>query len=296
MAYRNYSPAVGLIVDKNGHGDFKTVQAAVTAAVAGQTVYINDGVYTENVTMKPSVALVGFPGVGYLPNVTILGELTFTSVGNYLVSSIQIQTNSSYALSITGSSAISIQCDNCYINCSNNTGINFTNSNSGSSIAFFNCSGNVGTTGIAFYSMSCPGDILFFRSDVQNSGGTSVASNNSAGSVSFFNCTLSTPHSTSGTGLLTISSTNIDTSKENATSLTSSGTGIITAISSTFISGTASCVSVGTGTTLYTSHVTASSSNTDVFTGGGTWNYAYTVFLGSSHGHNVSTETALSTF
>lgn len=52
MAYRNYSTAVGKIVDAAGFGDFTTIGAAITAASSGQTIFIRPGTYTENPTLK----------------------------------------------------------------------------------------------------------------------------------------------------------------------------------------------------------------------------------------------------
>ena len=40
MAYRNYGPNAGLVVNPNGQGDFTTVGAALAAATSGKTIYL----------------------------------------------------------------------------------------------------------------------------------------------------------------------------------------------------------------------------------------------------------------
>lgn len=48
--------------------EFLTVQAAITAAVAGDTVVIRPGVYAESLTLKNGVNLFGIPGVTLSPD------------------------------------------------------------------------------------------------------------------------------------------------------------------------------------------------------------------------------------
>ncbi len=48
-----------LIVDKNGDGNFKTIQEAVNHAQSGSTVYVKKGVYSEIIVIKKQISLVG---------------------------------------------------------------------------------------------------------------------------------------------------------------------------------------------------------------------------------------------
>ena len=67
MAYKNYSTATPYIVDKNGHGDFTTITAAVAAAgVSGGAVFVVDGTYVENFTLPASVSLSAYTSVPFL--------------------------------------------------------------------------------------------------------------------------------------------------------------------------------------------------------------------------------------
>ncbi|MDH5690988.1 MAG: pectinesterase family protein, partial [Candidatus Bathyarchaeota archaeon] len=47
------------IVDDDGPADFHTIQEAVTAASAGDTIFVNAGLYVESVTIDKALTLVG---------------------------------------------------------------------------------------------------------------------------------------------------------------------------------------------------------------------------------------------
>ena len=116
MAYRNYSVANGFTVDPSGNGDFTTIAAALTASVSGTDIFIRPGTYTENLTLKAGVNLVGFKGDESTPNVTIIGKLTYTVAGTCTVSNIRLQTISDFFLAVTGSAASVINLENCFLN------------------------------------------------------------------------------------------------------------------------------------------------------------------------------------
>jgi hypothetical protein len=296
MGYRDYSTGKGLIVDASGHGDFSTIQAAITAASAGHTVFVRDGVYTENITHKPGVSLTAFSNSGLTPTVTIIGKITLSAAGNYSISNVGLQTNSDFALSVEGSAALSLQCNDVFLNCTNNTGISFTNSNAGSVLAFRIFTSNITTTGIALYNMSCPGDILFLNSDLQNTGLSSTASNNSAGAIIYTLSILSMPITTSGTGALALSLSRCDTGQENTSCLITSGTSTATIANSELLSGSASAISIGTGTAVTIAQCTVASSNTNAITGLGTLNAGIITFTGTSSTINTSTVNKLTTY
>jgi parallel beta-helix repeat protein len=47
------------IVDDNGPSDFQTIQAAVNAANIGDTIYVKNGTYTENIVVNKRLTLIG---------------------------------------------------------------------------------------------------------------------------------------------------------------------------------------------------------------------------------------------
>ncbi len=291
MSYRDYSAAKGLIVDATGHGDFTTIQSAITASVSGQTIFVRPGTYTENITLKAGTSLTSFSQ----GNAVIVGKMTISSAGTYYVSDLQMTTNSDFCLVVSGSGVVSAQFKDVTVLGTNNTAISVTNSNTGTTVNFFESFIAAGSSGQAIYAMTSVANIGFFNCVTATSGSTTAASN-SAGNVSFYNCTMATPHSLSSTGAINISECRIDTASLNTACIVLSGTSIANVFMGELFSGTASCVTVGAGCTLTSSHLAASSSNAHVFTGAGTWVYAYTSFTGASSVHNVSTETALVTF
>lgn len=287
------------IVGTDANSQFATIGAAITQAIADgvsstnpKNIYIKpkNGPYTENVTLVDGINLVGFGA-----QTIILGKLTFSTAGIASVDNLVIQTNGDFALVMGGSSSSIFVGKSMGITASNNTGISYTNPNAASIMAFFNCSLNVSAPGFSLYSMTSPGSVLFFRTDLQNGGLTTTAANNSAGTVLWQGCVMSCPHSTTATGNIGVSQCRFDCTLSNSTCITTAGTGVANVFNSELFSGTSPCMNIGAGTMSLVSHVCATSSNTNVFTGAGTLNYAYISFGGSSSGHNVTTETALPT-
>ncbi len=292
LATNNYGPAKWIVDASAANGTHTTIASALTSASSGDTIFIRPGTYTENPTLKAGVNITGMVGDGYTPNVIINGNCTATGAGTFNISNIQLQTNSANCLTVSGSSATVVNLQGVYINCLNNTGVSYTTSNASSSINCFNCTFNLATTGIAYYSMSSTGAWNIYRSDLENTGGSSTASSNSAGSVGFFNCTVSAPLSNSSTGNTSGYNSYFNTQNQNATCVTTAGNGTLNFFFNSFLaSGSASAVSIGTGTTLGLANCTISSSNTNAVTGAGTLNYAELAFIGSSATINTTTQT-----
>jgi hypothetical protein len=297
LPYISLSP---YIVGTDVHSGYSTISSAVTAAISGgatasnpQNVYIkvpaNGAAYTENVTLQPGVNLVGFGGTP-----TITGKLSYTSVGTVRISGLTLQTNSDYLLAVTGSSASTVFLKNCNIDCLNNTGISFTSSSASSSIQLDNCFGSIDTTGITLFTSSSAGALTINNMRLSNAGST-TASTTSSGAVNLYYSLLPIPFSTSSTGTFIIEHCEIQNLSTNSICLTTAGTGASIIYNSILISGTASCLSIGAGTTITITNSTAISNNTNVFTGSGTLDYGLIVFIGTSSGHNVTTENALAT-
>ena len=293
MAYRNYGPSNGFIVSKDGNGDFKTITAAVAAAPANTTIFVKPGTYTENFTISTTLNLTAWICDAFTPNVTISGTITVTSATTVSISGIRLQTNSAALLAVTGSAASIVNLVECYLNCTNNTGITYSSSSASSAINITNCQGDLGTTGIAIFSDSSPGNSTILNSNFTNSGSSLTANTKSgAGFIQFINCSFSNAltYSSSNQGSSIINST-FNNSPINTTCITTSGTGTLSIFNTVFTSGTASSISVGAGTTISPNLCSINSTNTNCITGAGTLNPVGLTFQGSSKTINVTTQT-----
>lgn len=287
------------IVSAGGASDganYTTIATAYAAAVATgvrQTVFIQPGTYTENLTLTGLVNLCAFQSdasFNQTGNVIISGTLSMATAGTVTVSGIQLQTNSANLLSITGSSATIVNLFNCNLNCTNTTGISFTTSNTAALINVFNCSGNIGTTGISLYSMSSTGNLRFKSCNFTNSGASTTASSNSSGSVTLFSSFFASPLSTSSSGTITLNYSQVDSSAQNATAITTAGTGVSGSNYSRLLSGSASAVSIGSGTIFNLQTPTIDSKNTNAITGAGTYTILNPNFVNTSHNVNTTTQ------
>lgn len=290
-ATNNFGVAALIVDPTAGRGTHTTIANALTSAVSGQTIFIRPGTYTENLTLQAGVNLTAFPGDDQTPNVTIVGNITCTGAGTRTISGIRLQTNSAPFLTVSANAAIVVYVKNCYLNCTNNTGISYSSANTGANLFFINCRGNIGATGIALYSGSGAGGIDFEYCEIENSGASTTASNNSSSAVSLTYCTVLCTFSTSSTGTINVRNTTIDTSAINRTCVTTSGTGAATMVAnSTLSSGTASALSIGSGTTCRASTSIIDCTNTNAITGAGILKYSGLSFFNTSSLVNTTTQ------
>ncbi len=170
------------IVGLDAASQYSTIQAGINAATAagGGNVYIKPGTYTENPTLAAGVNLIGF---GFAA--VINGKCSFSGGGEVNIQGITLQTNGDYALEITGSSAATVNLDTCYLNLTNHTGINYTNSSSSSTVIVFDTDGDLGTTGITYVTKSAVGYLGMFECSLFNSAGSSTPISVSAGDFYF---------------------------------------------------------------------------------------------------------------
>lgn len=290
MAYRDYSTALGRIVDTTGKGDFSTIVAAITAASTGQTIFIRPGTYTENLTLKAGVNLTAYNCDATSSNVIILGKCTFTAAGTVSISGIQLKTNSDFCLAVTGSAASIVYLINCNINGINNTPISYTSSSGSSNIYMLYCTGDLGTTGLQFITQSSAGNSSLNYSQITNTGASTTASAISAGQFSMKFSLLQNPVTTSSTAGLSLVNASFDTSAINVTGLTVGGSGGNNISLCLFSSGTASAVSISGSATMNLCSV--NSSNTNAITGVGTLVNDGIAFSGTSSTINTTTVTS----
>ena len=278
-------------------GQYTTISAALAVAVSGQTILVKEGTYTENLALVAGVNLVTWEANAYTPSVTVIGKCTFSSAGTVSISGINFQTNSDYILEVTGSAASIVNMINCILDCSNNVGIHYTSSSSSSAIYLYTCNFSLATTGISLFTCTSAGSINFLSSSgVGGVSNSSTPSTSSAGNVNAGQSTFNHPFSISGTGNIQCSFCIFSSTNSNTTALTLAGTGQSNSRHCTFLSGSASAISVGSGTQLeLTGNTTVNSSNTNAITGLGTLLYGPIMFTGSSSTINASTATPLPT-
>ncbi len=292
LSTNNYGPSKFVVSASAANGTHTTITSALAAASSGDTILIRDGSYTENLTLIAGVNLSAFSGASDTPDVTITGKLSFSSAGTVTISNIRLTTNSDNILSITGSAASIVNLTDCYLNCSNNTGISFTTASTSAAINLYRCNGNLGTTGIAFHSMSSTGSLAYNYCFFTNTGGSSTVTSNSAGTVAYYYVVIASPLGTTSTGGILLLYSNINTVAQNALALTANGTGPSSVFFSNINAGTNSAITVGTGAALNSYNNVITSSNSNASTGVGQLLYGGLDFT-SSATINTSTQTPI---
>lgn len=291
LTMNSYGTAKWVVNPTSGIGTHTTISSAIASAVSGETIFITPGTYTENITLKAGVNLAAYTCDAFTPNVTISGTCTMTTAGTVSISGIRLQTNSSALLAVTGSSASIVNITDCYLNCTNSTGITFSSSSSSSRIFIDNCRGDVGTTGIGLFAHSSSGSMTIIKSTFGNSGGSSTASTCSSGVLNLLFFTLTSPITLSSTASGTWEHGLIDCSPQSVISLTLGGSGLQSLKWCRINSGSASAVSISTAAILQ--FCTIGSTNTNAITGSGTIQASVLSFDGSSSTINTTTQTPL---
>ncbi|MFI0477770.1 MAG: beta strand repeat-containing protein [Candidatus Rhabdochlamydia sp.] len=285
------------IVDPTANiGTHQTIQAAITAASSGDTIFVRPATYTENLTLKAGVDICSFICDALTPNVTIIGNSTFTAAGTVSISGIRLQTNGAAFLTVSGSAVSSVNLQNCYLNCTNATGIIFSTSGVGSRIRLLNCLGDLGTTGISYFTNTAAAfgsgfeSLLIKGCKFTNTGNSTTANDTSASITLVQDSMIESPLTTSSGGALSIQHSNIACGNLNTTAVTTAGTTANTIFLSNLLSGSASAISVGSGTSVAVYESVISSSNTNAITGAGTVTHGGNTFLVSS---NINTTTQI---
>lgn len=274
LSTNNFGPAKWIVNPLAYLGTHTTISSALTSASSGDTIFIMPATYTENLTLKAGVFLTAYgsdSSTNAKGDVIINGTCTFTGTGTVTIYGIQLQTNSAALLSVTGSSASIVYLNNCYLNCTNNTGITFSSSNAAASINLNNCGGDLATTGIAFHTMSSAGSLVYQFCSMGNSGLSSTISNNISGSSYYFYSSFVSPFGTTSTGSIAAFYCYINSSPVNTASLTMNGSGNNSAIHCELYGGTASAVTIGGTASVISCYV--NSTNTNAITGSGTVAY-----------------------
>jgi hypothetical protein len=269
-----------------GLGNYITIQSAINLAAAGDTIFIMPGVYTENLVLKSGVNFSAFNlGGGSGVPVTINGKIIDNGVAcNATFTGLTLQTNSDNFIDLTASGS-SVILDRCNLNCTNNTGMAIS---TGATVMCYLCVGNLGTTGIGFCSGA--GTSIFRECTFTNSG-TSTTATTMSGGLIFHYTTIAAPVSITSTGIITAEASLFDCNLLNSTAVTTAGSGSSTFTSCTIKGGSASAISVGTGSTAQLYACNVNSSNTNAITGAGTVVFSALSMYGTSNLINTTTQT-----
>lgn len=274
-------------------GTFTTIQSAITAASAGQTIFIRPGTYTENLTLKSGVNLTAFTGDSFVngsnsPNVIILGKATATFAGSCSISNVTLKTNGDFCLSVTGTNATEIELINCFVFANNNNAIQYTTSSSSSKIECISCKGDIGALGNAYFTHSSAGAIKIYNGVWGNNAASVTASTVSgSGSINIYNAYFANSITTSST------SSFVANGSQLVNALIINGTGSNSIYECNVQGATSSAISVGTGATLILADSNIDSTNTNAITGAGTIQFGAVVFSNSSSLINTTTQTPL---
>jgi hypothetical protein len=123
--------------DTSGNGSagkpYLTIQAAISAASSGTTIFIFPGTYIENLTMKAGVNLVAPSKY----SVYVRGTITMNITGTVYVEKIVFQSSSGYVLDFAGTTVQNFQSLMCNFESLSGGGdaINYSNTNSSSKIS-----------------------------------------------------------------------------------------------------------------------------------------------------------------
>jgi len=283
-----FATAKWIVSATAGLGTHTTIASALTSASSGDTIAIKDGTYTENLTLKAGVALVGWDPV----NVTIVGKCTATTAGIFWCQNITFQTNGDFCLDISGSAATVPIFYDCLFNGTNASILSFSSSNASSVIGFRNCQLNLATTGIATFISTSAGAMRFSNCVLNNTGISTTASTISAGGLVIYYSEVYHTITTSGTGSIDCRHTLMSTTNISTICLTHGGSGVSTLTFVDFLPGSATAFT--TTATITCSNISVGSSNVSTITGAGTIIYDAIHFYGTTSAMTVTTQTARS--
>lgn len=285
------------IVSAGGSADganYTTIAAAYAAAVtagAPQTVFIQDGIYTENITGVSGINLCAFNcnGIqnvqgGSTPNVILKGTFTASYSGSVSCSGIQFQTNGAAAIATTGSNTTALNLQGCSIYAQNATGITLNNATS--VMSFLGCTFSNASTNALWVETASNG--IDFENCVFSTNGTASASSMARARAVFEGCDMAAVDiTTSGSGMVFVNACYWQYGGQIL--LTTAGTGTSEIYNCYLRTDNSSTISIGTGTIVNMANCIILSTATNAITGAGILNSSNLTFQ-SSRGNNVSTQ------
>jgi hypothetical protein len=262
------------IVGSSPSANYTTLAVAYAAAVsagAPATVFLQPGTYTEDLIGTAGINICAH-GCDDQGNVTIVGKISASFAGTMSISGIELQTNSDYCISVTGSSLTRLDLLNCNILATNHNAIE-VNSSGGVQLVLQSCQGSLSAT--YAYLDQAGNSLTQFVNCFMINNGASVAASTVAGSGSL------ELHNTFFYNAITNSSTSniICSNSYILGNLTINSTGLSNSLGNCSINGQ---TSVGTGATLYLANCTSGNSVSTAITGLGTIVYSGLCFSGSN--------------
>lgn len=267
--------------------NYTTIASATAAASSGDTIFICEGTYNENLTLKPGITYDAFNYSGQnlgvpadLGNVAIKGRCNLSSAGVVKFIGISFETDGDYAISITGSALSYIEMLSCFVYGSNANGILSNSSNVLSQISIFDSNIYVPSSG------QVPIQVDTSRLTLENSFIRTDATQDITvvnGFLSLSNVDITGIIAISGTSVLRCEYVNAITDNVDSF-IKQSGTSTSTVQYCTVNSGTFPCISVGSGCTLDTTFCDYTSNAVSGFfiEGTGTVNYGVLVAKGTA--------------
>lgn len=267
-------------------GTHTTIAAAITSASSGDTIWVRDGTYIENLTLKAGVSIIGES----ISAVNIKGNHSFTLAGTAFFENLTLTSNAGTILTAnTGGGPSAINCNNViFIGADGNC---WSITNASSSIIAVNCQYGCNSTFTLF--VVSAGQILMdgmISIQAANSTLSSTASTaNSGGVIEIRNSYLTNPLTITAALEAILDGTMFENSHQGATALTVAGATVMSS-NCTYNSGSASSINISSGI-LNSYNDVVSSSNTNAVTGAGTINIFDPSYSGSSHLVNTTTTT-----
>jgi len=270
--------------------NYVTIASAITAAVSAggvQTIAIQPGTYTENITLPANINLTGLGCDALTPAVTIRGTITCTDAGSRTIAFINLATNGATSLSVTGSVATNVNLTNCFFTSTDAFSI-VGSSSGGATITLYNCFSTITSTN-SLYTLTNNTNLYVFGGKF--SGTTTSSTSSRTCDIGLVSTSYQFPVTTSETA----------TSGAKFSVLTSTATALV--IGSTNTHTVSSCIVGGPGAVaaitiaascrlkITLTEIVGATPN--VITGAGTIDRGYLVFTGTGSTITVVTQNAL---
>jgi len=288
-----------IIVDPTQYyGTHQTIAAAVTAASAGDVIFIRPGIYTENLTIAKNLTFFAYGGKNrYEENyaVEIVGKITIATNNTIIgFSNIKFTANGNNIAQIT-STDTKITFNGCFIDYTDQTA--FVTSGNLNNIHLNSCYATCIANGRLF-TMTNVGTFWIQESQIIDIT-SPLTSTHDTGSVFIQGSRVNVPIQCTTSGLIDIQNSFMGSNVTPYTDrqyVSSTGAAAIYIANSNICSGTQAGLSVGATGIAYVTNSEFNSSAANVLTGAGTLKYGGIIFTGASNGHNVTTETAFTVF